>query len=290
MFKPHRFASFAAISAMAFAVPMLHSTQVEACGGTMCDSGPTTMPVDQTGENILFKIGDDYVEAHIQIQIDPTTEADKFAWVIPVTALPEFSVGSQLFFNNMLNGSVPTYGVQTQVDFCGDEGDDGALNGDSGASTGGEGDPGGDAGDGDGDNGGPDIVFKGSVGAFDIAVLDGGTIEGVMQWLGDNGYQQDPAAEPILAQYLAEEFLFVALKLSNRAGVDEIHPIVIRYEGDEPCVPIRLTAIAAVDDMEIRTFFLQDARVVLFHVLQMCVETISHIRTTPPCASRVACS
>lgn len=25
-----------------------------ACGGTFCDAGPTSMPVDQTGENIVF--------------------------------------------------------------------------------------------------------------------------------------------------------------------------------------------------------------------------------------------
>src|SRR5690606_10720799 len=101
-----------------------------------------------------------------------------------------------------------------------------------------------------------------SVGAFEISVLDGGTVEGVMQWLADNGYQQDPAAEPILAEYLEEEFLFVALKLGVEAGVEDVHPIVIRYEGVEPCVPIRLTRIAAADDMDIRTFFLGDARVV----------------------------
>jgi MYXO-CTERM domain-containing protein len=222
----------ASIAALALAIPMLTPAEAEACGGTFCDNGPQTMPVDQTGENILFKIGEDYVEAHIQIQIDPTTEASKFAWVIPVTALPEFSVGSQLFFNNMLNGSVPTYGVQTQTDFCGDEGDDGAL---------------------------------GGGGTFEIAVLDGGTVEGVMTWLGDNGYQQDPASEPILKYYLEtdeHDFLFVALKLGVETGVEDVHPIVIKYSGTEPCVPIRLTAIAAADDMDIRTFFLGDARVV----------------------------
>jgi MYXO-CTERM domain-containing protein len=255
----------ASIAALALALPMLTPAEAEACGGTFCDNGPQTMPVDQTGENILFKIGEDYVEAHIQIQIDPNTEASKFAWVIPVTSLPEFSVGSQLFFNNMLNGSVPTYGVQTQTDFCGDEGDDGALGGGDSGGTNGEGDPNGDAGDGDGDDGGPDVVFKGSVGAFEIAVLDGGTIEGVMQWLGDNGYQQDPASEPILKYYLENQehdFMFVALKLGVETGVEDVHPIVIKYSGTEPCVPIRLTAIAAADDMDIRTFFLGDARVV----------------------------
>jgi MYXO-CTERM domain-containing protein len=242
--------------ALALALPLLTPSAAEACGGTFCDNGPTTMPVDQTGENILFHLTDTSVEAHIQIQYDPDSGAEAFAWVIPVTAVPEFEVGSQFLFDAMLAGSVPSYGISVQTDFCGDD----EAGGTGGLTTFGstEGDPSnGDTGEME-----PEVVLSTTVGAFEIDVLQGGTVEGVMTWLGDNGYQQDPAAEPILAEYLAEEFLFVAMKLSNRAGVDEIHPIVIRYEGDEPCVPIRLTAIAAVDDMDIRTFFLQDARVV----------------------------
>ena len=256
-----RLASFFATATLALAAPLwLVPSEAQACGGTFCDQGPTAMPVDQTGENILFHIGDNSVEAHIQIQIDPETPAEQFAWVIPVVALPEFEVGSQLLFDNMLNGSVPRYGVNQTSDFCGDGGDDGlttggdeGANGDSGGETGGMEEP---------PNDDPEVVFEGSVGAFEIAVLDGGTVESVMQWLGDNGYQQDPAAEPILAQYLEEEFLFVALKLGVESGVEDVHPLVIRYSGVEPCVPIRLTRIAAQEDMDIRTFFLGDARVV----------------------------
>jgi MYXO-CTERM domain-containing protein len=250
--KPVRLASVFA-GACALAVSLIPDT-ARACGGTFCDVGPTAMPVDQTGENILFHIGPDFVEAHIQIQYDPESTAAKFAWVIPVSAVPEFEVGSQLLFDAVLNASVPSYGLSVTNDFCGD--DEGF--GGTGALTG-------EAGDGDGDgspSNGPDVVLKTTVGAFEIAVLEGGTVEGVMQWLADNGYEQDPNAEPILAEYLAQEFLFVAMKLGNQAGVDEIHPIVIRYSGTEPCVPIRLTRIAAVDDMDIRTFFLQDGRVV----------------------------
>jgi MYXO-CTERM domain-containing protein len=244
-------------TALALTVPLLTPSAAEACGGTFCDSGPTAMPVDQTGENILFHITDTSVEAHIQIQYDPNSGAEAFAWVIPVSAIPTFEVGSQFLFDAMLAGSVPSYGMSIQSDFCGD-----GSGSEGGSTFTGTGDPANSAGgDGDGD-GGPEVVLQTTVGAFEIAVLDGGTVDGVMQWLTENGYQQDPAAEPILAQYLADGFLFAAVKLSNRAGVDEIHPIVLRYEGDEPCVPIRLTAIAAVDDMEIRTFFLQDARVV----------------------------
>ena len=249
-----------ALPAFALAAPMFTPSIADACGGTFCDAGPTAMPVDQSGENILFKIDDTSVEAHIQIQIDPNTDAEQFAWVIPVTALPEFEVGSQLFFDRLLQGSVPIYGRTFTSDQCGGNGlNDGAAS--SGFTTGGGDEGWGETG-GDGDPGGPDIVYQDNVGAFEIAVLDGGTVEGVMQWLGDNGYQQDPASEPILAEYLAEDFLFVALKLGVEVGVDEVHPIVIRYEGDEPCVPIRLTRIAAVDDMDIRTFFLGQNRVV----------------------------
>nr|AYM52711.1 hypothetical protein [Pseudenhygromyxa salsuginis] len=245
-------------AALALAAPLLVPTEAQACGGTFCDSGPQTMPVDQTGENILFRIGADTVEAHIQIQYDPDSGAEAFAWVIPVTAIPEFEVGSQLFFDALLAGSVPSYGNVQTADFCGDGGDDG-MGGDPGANS-----TGGDEGGGEEPppDGNPDVVYKNTVGSYDIVVLDGGTVEGVMQWLGDNGYQQDPASEPILGKYLEEGYLFVAMKLTNQAGVDELHPIVIRYSGTQPCVPIRLTQIAAVDDMEIRAFFLGDARVV----------------------------
>jgi MYXO-CTERM domain-containing protein len=95
-----------------------------------------------------------------------------------------------------------------------------------------------------------------------------------MTWLADNGYQQDLNAEPILASYLEDDFMFVALKLGVEAGVEDVHPIVIRYPGQEPCVPIRLTAIAAADDMDIRTFFLGDARVVPVNYRHVLVNSL----------------
>jgi MYXO-CTERM domain-containing protein len=44
--------------------------------------------------------------------------------------------------------------------------------------------------------------------------------------------------------------------------IDEIHPLVVRFPGTQPCVPLKLTAVAAVDDMGVRTFFLGNNRVV----------------------------
>jgi len=229
-----------------------------ACGGMFCDAGPQSMPVDQSGENILFILDGQEVEVHIQIQYQGDPE--QFAWVIPLTAVPEFSIGSELLFQNLLTGTVPTYGFDTTRDDCpmldSPLGMGGTTGGDGGGfdETGGEGVP--------FDDDGPQVVLRETVGAYEIVVLEGGTAAEVIEWLDTNGYQQDPEAQPIFEEYLAENHLFGAIKLTGGAGVDQIHPIVLRYTSDEPCVPLRLTRIAAVEDMDVRTFFLGNDRMV----------------------------
>jgi MYXO-CTERM domain-containing protein len=239
-----------ALAALTLAAPQ----RASACGGTFCDAGPQQMPVDQTGENILFVLDGAKVEAHIQIQYDPDTNAETFAWVIPVLEVPAFSVGSDPLFTNVLNGTVPSYSLSTQTESCGDESEQANFGGSDTASETGAGDSAGD--------GGPNIVHRQTVGAFDIVVLEGEDVPGLMQWLTDNGFQQDPAAEPIFQEYLDEDYLFAAFKLTTGAGVDQIHPVVLEFNTGEACIPLRLTKIAAQEDMEVRTFFLGDSRTV----------------------------
>ncbi|HMR78097.1 MAG TPA: DUF2330 domain-containing protein, partial [Polyangiaceae bacterium] len=235
----------------AVAVVAMQSTPAQACGGTFCDSGPIAMPVDQSGENILFLIEDGRVEAHVQIQYQG--EAERFAWVIPVPKNPKFEVGSEPLFQAMLNGSVPAYGFTTSADVCETRSSNDSAGGGAFASGG--------AGGGAGSQG-PQVVQRTQAGAFEIVVLEGGTAAEVSKWLGDNGYQDSDAAPAILDEYVQKGFLFAAVKLTAGTGVNEIHPLVFSYEGDEPCVPIKLTAVAATEDMSVRTFFLGKERVV----------------------------
>jgi MYXO-CTERM domain-containing protein len=248
-----------ALCAAATALAM-HPRDASACGGMFCDGGPQPMPVDQTGENILFVWEGDEIEAHIQIQY--TGEAAQFGWVIPLQSVPEFSVGSEPLFSALLAASVPTYGFSQTFDDCslGDEGSpDDANSTAAGGDTGSASDS--DPTNGDG-GGGPQILLTETVGAFDITVLQGGTGQEVFDWLELNGYQQDMEALPILDEYIAEGHLFGAIKLTGGADVDQIHPIVLRFQGSEPCVPLRLTRIAAVEDMGVRSFFLGASRMV----------------------------
>ena len=232
------------IASLSFAAP-----DARACGGTFCDVGPTVMPVDQTGENILFVIDEGFVEAHVQIQY--TGDPAKFAWIVPMPALPAVNVGSQALFTNLLQATVPSYGFTTQQDQCGDQ--NRAGNFDSFGPTAPQASAGGD--------GGLTVTQK-TVGSFETFTLQNGTTQEIITWLDTNQFQQDPEAPAILDRYVQDGFVFVAIRLIPGANLDEIHPLVFRYAGNEPCVPIELTAIAAAEDMGIRAFFLGTERVV----------------------------
>lgn len=238
--------TLALASAMALA-----PSEARACGGTFCDANlPGQMPVDQTGETILFAIDNGYVEAHVQIEYDGG-DASEFAWLVPVPEVPELEIGSWRLVQAVLDGTVPVHGFEDNL-VC-----DGPLP------------PGGgsvflQAPDGGGASGGedPDVLAQAVVGAFEYAILQGGTSETITQWLQDNDYAVSDDAPPILDEYIAEGHVFVALRLRHNQGVTDIHPIVIRFPGNEPCIPIRLTRVAAKEDMDIRALFLGEARVV----------------------------
>ena len=246
--------AWVAVCAGAMGVVGAWPSPAEACGGFFCDSGPQSMPVDQTGENILFVTtpdpggGPPVVEAHIQIQY--TGQAAKFAWVIPVQGVPEFDVGSQPLFDALLASSVPTYG-QTVNFTCAPSGGGSSSGAAGGASSGGG-----------SSSGGVTVVATERVGTFDVTVLQGTSATEMWDWLGQNGYQQPQSALPILEDYISTGHLFAAFKLAGGASVEELHPVVMRSTGGQPCVPLKLTAVASVPDMGVRVFFLDQTRVV----------------------------
>ena len=232
----------------------------EACGGTFCDGViPGPMPVDQTGENVIFVIGDTESEVHIQISIDTETNAENFGWLMPLTSVPEFSVGSQPLFDQVRAASVPQYDITTTFENCGQNNNDSGGNlssGDPGDSA----TAGGSTGFGDESGDGPTVLLEEAVGAFQVAVLTDTEVGPIKTWLEDNGYLWDANAEPILMQYLAEGNVIAALKLRRTASINDVHPITLRYPSSETCFPLRLTRIAAVEDMDIRVFVLAENR------------------------------
>src|SRR4051812_48741042 len=88
-----------------------------ACGGFFCSQ----VPVDQSGEQIIFSLTPNHVTAHIQISYSGA--AKDFAWVVPVAAKPEISLGSQAVFQAVAGRTQP----QFRIDWAGDGGYCGGL-------------------------------------------------------------------------------------------------------------------------------------------------------------------
>ncbi|MCU0654848.1 MAG: DUF2330 domain-containing protein [Polyangiaceae bacterium] len=259
-----RLSALLAAASLLLASPLLVPSTAEACGGVFCDIPPPDqppMPVDQSGENVLFVVKDNRVEAHVNIQY--VGNPARFAWVVPMPKKPTITAGSQRLFDNLLQATVPTFDVDSRgATNCRSQSFDNDSVG-CGSSTSDEASASPDfaptrdglPGQG-GASSGPNVIARASVGSYETVTLDGGTAEELAAWLKNNNYLMPDTTTAFLKDYLEQKYVFVAVKLTAGADLNEIHPLVFTYEGDQPCVPLKLTAVAALQNMGVRTFFL----------------------------------
>ncbi len=241
---------------LAVAATIMAPGAASACGGFFCS---LQQPVNQVGEHILFAVDGTDVTAHIQIAY--AGEAEKFSWVLPLPAVPELAVGSDLLFQRLRAMTDPKLELTWK-----NEGDCEYTNSCPCQFDDAEASPGGTANGG----GGVSVVASGEVGPFEYKVVEG---EGpaLFAWLNDNGYDQPPEAEDLVGYYANLEFKFVTLKLQKGKDAGDLQPIVLKYSSETfACIPLKLTSIAAADHMPVFTWVLADARAVplnFFNVL-----------------------
>jgi MYXO-CTERM domain-containing protein len=227
-------------------VGLLAAPRAEACGGFFC----SRVPIDQAGERIVFGVRDNTVEAHIQIQYQG--EAEKFSWVVPMPALPTLEVGSPLIFG-YLDGRTQARFTLDWQNSCSGDGRGGPEMAD-GAGPPATGSP--------AEGGGVTVVSQSEVGPYDAAILLAEQATALRNWLVDNGYDLSPQGSQALEPYVGKGNYFVALKLQQNKQVGDLRPIVVRFEGNRPCIPIKLTAIAARPDMPIIAYVLANKRAI----------------------------
>ncbi len=204
-----------------------------ACGGFFC----TNTPIDQSAERIIFTVNGDVTITAI-VGINYTGNAEDFSWVVPVPSVPELDVAE--------TASLDTLQINTEVQVI--------LPGDPCGSLYHYGDFGGGGGDDMGM-----FVETGSVGPYDFAILGSEDATEMIRWLRDNNYVITEAMEPLVQLYVEEGMFFLAMKLSQESDVGDIQPVVMTYEAEHPTIPIRLTAVAAVEDLPIITWIFADS-------------------------------
>ena len=247
------------------AAPGVGPRTAQACGGLFCGGPPpdpfAPLPVAQSGENIVFALdnpgtGETTVTAYIQILYSGT--ASDFSWVLPIDAVPTISVGTDRVFTQVAQLTRPTYGATTVIE--GECKTDGRSTDSPTVGAGGTG-TGGFSGTADG-GANVNVIFRGDVGPYNAAVLHSTTSADLLTWLADNGFVVSDTARSIIDEYVALNKYFVAVKLLSGQETGAIQPVVLKFAGEVPCVPLKLTAIAALADMPVNLYVLGASRAV----------------------------
>ncbi|HEY6077486.1 MAG TPA: DUF2330 domain-containing protein, partial [Polyangiaceae bacterium] len=240
---------------------LLSGSPASACGGFFCSA---TNPVNQAAERIVFAQNDDgTVTAVIEIQYQGPSES--FSWLLPISSVPmgdQIAVASNVAFQRLQQATNPQYNLTTRVEGECDEPDgDQPPSGrsatpnaslDSGA-------PGG--------KGGVTVEASGLVGSFEWTVISldpalEDPADAAVTWLGENGYDVPQGAPGLLGPYLDDGLYLLALRLKKGADAGSIRPIVLTYSADKPMIPIKLTAVAANENMGVMTWLLGEAQAV----------------------------
>jgi Uncharacterized protein conserved in bacteria (DUF2330) len=235
------------------------ATPASACGGFFCSQAAG---VNQAAERIVFAKNDDgTVTAVIEIQYQGPS--DKFSWLLPISSVPQgdqIAVASSLSFQRLQQATNPQYNLTVRVEgTCDyDPDDDSFAAGGAGSEASGEGGAG---------LGGVTVEASGLVGSFEWTVIsvDAGLpapADAAVNWLRDNKYDVPQGAPGLLGPYLADGMHLLALRLQKGASAGSIRPIVLTYDATRPMIPIKLTAVAASDNMGVMAWVLGDGRAV----------------------------
>ncbi len=226
-----------------------------ACGGLVC-SGLQPVPVEQSGERILFEVepfneqlGGPTVTTTVDIQYGGDPSA--FSWILPIPVsdampVPDLALAPESLLRDLEVATQPQ--VIPQPTKCTPEPTPPGVFNDSVLLAGDE-----------ADDGGVDVTDLPNVGPFDNELIQAGSADALIEWLQDNDYLVSPAMEPALADYVGDGLAFLGVKLVAGAEVSEIAPLSITWPGTEPMIPLRLTSISAEPEMGLLVFIAADS-------------------------------
>lgn len=236
-----------------------------ACGGFFCNQDP----IDQSGEDIVFRVDEERRVTTMHVQVAYQGSAEDFAWIVPVGSQPTIELSTNALFQELDWRTSPSFVLETKpigdcdystyyyggyaVDFAGSASPPSAV---AESST-------------------VEVVSQEQVGPYDTVVLRAQSAEGLLDWLQANEFDLPDDLDPVLQPYVAEEAYFVALRLANNQNVGALQPLALTYPGTTPSVPIRLTSIAATEDMRLRAYVLGGARAVPSTYLHVIVNDLA---------------
>ncbi|MFO1477038.1 MAG: DUF2330 domain-containing protein [Verrucomicrobiota bacterium] len=91
------------------------------------------------------------------------------------------------------------------------------------------------------------ILDRRIVGVYETATVASTNPAALRHWLDENGYNLPPNADPVVADYVRQGWVFAAAKVRRDRQAPETsvpHPLSFKFKTDRPVYPMRLTGLA----------------------------------------------
>jgi len=218
------------------------ASDASACGGGMFLA--SSSPVKATGHRVVISMSSTQTVLWDQIEFDGNP--NDFAWVLPVQKGAYLEVGADAFLEALEAGTAAR--VESPLTQCGS--DAGCTCGSFAAAPGGAETP------------RVTVVHQGTAGPYETVTLATDAGNGaVANWLTSNGYAIPADVAPILDDYVAKDFDFIALKLKPGAGVLKMKPVRVVTPGGSPTFPLRMLAAGAGESVSLVLYVISEGRV-----------------------------
>lgn len=88
-----------------------------------------------------------------------------------------------------------------------------------------------------------EVIGRDEIGGYDVSRLAADDPKALDQWLDRNGYTLPDGAEPILSDYVRQDWRFVAIRLAPDSE-GRLKPLRVSFDADIPVYPMRLSQLA----------------------------------------------
>src|SRR5580658_1171523 len=215
-----------------------------ACGG--CFHPPTQTVSDITDERMLLSVST--LQSTLYDQLRYTGSPTNFAWVLPIHGTVDVGLSADVLFDSMdvltetqINPPAPN--CPTPNCFMG---------GSSGAATAGGG--------AEAPAGTVTVTKQENVGPYATVQLHATDSSALDNWLAQNGYNVAADVAPVIAEYVAEGFDFLAMKLLPNQGVQAMRPVRVTTPGASLSLPLRMAAVGTGAITGITIWVIADGR------------------------------
>jgi len=201
-------------------------SDASACGGCFT---PTENPTVVTDHRMILSVSKEQSTLYDQIKYSGSPSS--FAWVLPISGTVEVGLSADVVFT-AIDGM-----TQTRINpppqncppppNCSGGGSSGGFSGTAPKA---------------GTDNGVEVTKREVVGPYETVQLKATDANSLQTWLQQNAFNVPADVKPVVDQYVAEKFDFLAIKLVPGKSVQDMRPVRVTTKGANAVLPLRMVA------------------------------------------------